>query len=145
MQPAPNVTSQRPSLPQPSQENTQDSEHGFDDSDEHLPRQLHGGERERKPWRSASNPSSSEAPAGSSDHARERPLRRLSPPLRQKSGSPVDRIIEHEKDLTYLPKKRSAERTFTVVQGKNLGSSRIAIGSFPNGSHSTLTQMLLNG
>lgn len=125
--------SQKNSLPQSSQENTEDSQHGFHDSDELLSRPLPAGEGRAKPRRSPSNTSSPASPAGSSDDARERSLRRLSPPSRQKSGSPVDRIIEHEKDLTYLLKKRSEGRTFTVVQrGKNLGSSQVAIGDFPN-------------
>lgn len=138
MQPEPNETSQKISLPQSSQENTRDSQHGFHDSDEHLSRQLHAGEGRAKPRHSASSTSSSASSAGSSDDARERPLRRLSPPSRQKSRSPVDRIIEHEKDLTYLSKKRIGGRTFTVIQsGKNLGSAQVAIGDFPNGPHST--------
>lgn len=133
MQPVPNETSQKSSLPQNSQENTQDSQYGFHDSDQHLSRQLYAGEGRAKTRRSASNTSSSASSAGSSGDARERPLRRLSPLSRQKSGSPVDRIIEHEKDLTYLPKKRVEGRTFTVVQrGKNLGSAQVAIGDFPN-------------
>lgn len=133
MQPEPNETFQNISLPQSSQENTRDSQHGFHDSDVHPSPQLPAGEGRAKPRRSASNTSPSASSAGSSDDARERPLRRLSPPSRQKSGSPVDRIIEHEKDLTYLPKKRAEERTFTIVQrGKNLGSAQVAIGDFPN-------------
>ena len=143
MQPEPNETSQKNSLPQSSLENSEDSQYGFQDSVEHLSRQLHAGEGRAKPRRSASNTSSSAFPAGSSDDARERPLRRLSPPLRQKSGSPVDRIIEHEKDSIYLPKKRSEGRPFTVVQrSKNLGSSQVAIGDFPNGLHSIFASML---
>lgn len=142
MQPESNNNSQNISLPQSSQENTQDSQYGFYDSDEHLPRQLHAGEGWANPRRSASNTSSSASSAGSSAGARERPLQRLSPPLRQKSRSPVDRIIEHEKDRTYLPKKRIEGRTFTVVQkGKNLGSAQVAIGDFPNGPHSPFTSL----
>ncbi len=142
MQPGPNVTSQKTSLPKISQQDTEDSQHGFHESDEHLPRQLHSGQGGPKPRRSASNASSSVSSAGSSNDARERPLRRLSPPSRQKSGSPVDRIIEHEKDLTYLPSKRNETRTFTIVQrGKNLGSAQMAIGEFPNGPHSTLPSL----
>lgn len=138
MQPEPNETSQNISLPQSSQENTRDSQHGFHESDVHPSPQLRAGEGRAKPRRPASNTSPSASSAGSSDDARERPLRRLSPPSRQKSRSPVDRIIEHEKDLTYLPKKRAEERTFTVVQrGKNLSSAQVAIGDFPNGPHST--------
>lgn len=138
MQPVPNETSQKSSLPQNSQENTQDSQYGFHDSDQHLSRQLYAGEGRAKTRRSASNTSSSASSVGSSGDARERPLRRLSPLSRQKNGSPVDRIIEHEKDLTYLPKKRVEGRTFTVVQRvKNLGSAQVAIGDFPNGPYST--------
>lgn len=142
MQPGPNEIFQTTLLPRSSQENTKDTQHGLHDSGESLSRQLHAGEGRAKPRRSASNTSSSACSAGSSNDARERPLRRLSPPSRQKSGSPVDRIIEHEKDLAYLPKKRIARRTFTVIQrDKNLGSAQVAIGDFPNGPHSTFTSL----
>lgn len=142
MQPEPNEASQNISLPQSSQENAHDSQHGFHKSDEHVSSLLHAGQGETKPRRSASNTSSSASSAASSDDARERSLRRLSRPSRQKSGSPVDRIIEHEKDLTYLPKKRIEGRTFTVVQrGKTLGSAQVVIGDFPNGSHSTCSSL----
>lgn len=142
MQPEYNDNSQNISLPQSSQANTQDSQYGFQDSDENLSRQLHAGERWTNPRRSASNTSLSASSAGSSAGARERPLQRLSPPSRQKSGSPVDRIIEHEEDRAYLPKKRIEGRTFTVVQrGKNLSSAQVIIGDFPNGPHSTFTSL----
>lgn len=134
MQPEPIESSHPVSLPQNLQENAQDSQHGFHDSHEHLPCQPRAGEGTAKPRRSASNTSSSASSASSFDNARERPLRRLSPPSRQKSGSPVDRIVEHEKDLRYLPKKKIEGRTFTVVQrGQSLGSAQVAIGDFPNG------------
>ena len=142
MQPESNDNSHNISLPQSSQENTQDSQYGFHDSDENFSRQLHAGEGWAKARRSASNTSLSASSAGSSAGARERPLQRLSPPSRQKSGSPVDRIIEHEKDRAYLPKKSFEGRTFTVVQrGKNLGSAQVTIGDFPNGPHSTFTSL----
>ena len=52
------------------------------------------------------------------------------------------RIIEHEKDFSYLPNKRIESRTFTVVQrGRNLGSAQVAIEDFPNGSHTTLSSL----
>ena len=142
MQSESNDNSQNNSLLQSSQENTQDSHHGFHDSDEPLSRQLYAGEGWARSRRSASNSSSSASSAGSSAGARERPLQRLSPPLRQKSGSPVDRIIEHEKDRAYLPKKKIEGRTFTVVQrGNKLGSVQVAIGDIPNGLHSTFTSL----
>lgn len=137
MQPEPNVTYKKSSLPQSSQENTRDSQHGFPNSGEDLSHQLHAGQGRAQSWHSASITSSS-APSPGNSGPRERPLRRLSPPSKQKSRSPVDRIIEHEKDLTKLSKKRNEGRTFTVVQrGKMLGSAQLAIGDFPNGPHST--------
>ena len=137
MQPEPNETQQKISSPKSSQENIQDSQYGFHESDEDLSRQLHADQGRAEARRSASNTSSSASSAGRSN-ARERPLRRLSPTPRKNSGSPVDRIIEHEKDLSYLPNKRIERRTFLVVQrGKNLGSTQAAIENFPNGSHIT--------
>ena len=139
MQPELNEDSQRIVLPQSSQENTQDSQHGFQDSNRGLSRQLHAAEGKAKPRRSATGTTLSASSAASSDDGREGPLRRLSPPSRQKSGSPVDRIIEHENYSTYLPKKRVEGRAFTAVQrGSSLGSAQTTIGGFPNGLHSTL-------
>ena len=139
MQPELNEDFQRRLLPQSSQVTDQDSQHGFHDSDERLSRQLHAGEGKAKPRRSASGTTLSASSAGSSDDGGGRPLRRLSPPSRQKSGSPVDRIIEYENYSTYLPKKRVERRAFTVVQrGSSLGSAQTTIGDFPNGLHSIL-------
>lgn len=140
MQPEPNETPQKISLSRSSQENTQDTQHGCHESDKHLSRQLHAGQGRANPPRSGSNTSSSASSAETSNDARERPLRRLSPHLRQKSRSPVDRIIEHEKDLSYLPNKKIESRTFTVIQRfKNLSSPQVAIEDFPNGSHTPFT------
>ena len=142
MQPEPNETPQKISLSRSSQENSQETQHGCHESDEHLSRQLHAGQGRAKSPRSGSNTSSSASSAGSSNDARERPLRRLSPHLRQKSRSPVDRIIEHEKDLSYLPNKKIESRTFTVIQrGKNLSFAQVTIEDFPNGSHTTFTSL----
>ena len=139
MQPEPNENSQNNSLPKSSPSTTQDSQHGYHEPDEHLSRQRYAGEGREHPQRSASNTSSSTlSTTRSSNDARERPLRRLSPPPRQKSRSPVDRIVEHEKDLSYIPNRRIESRTFTIVQrGKHLGSPRVAIDDFPNGSYTT--------
>ena len=139
MQPEPNETSQTNSLPKSSQSTNQDSQYGFHEPDEHISRQRHAGQGRAKPQRSASNTSSSaSSTTRSSNDARERPLRRLSPPPRQKSRSPVDRIVEHEKDLSYIANRRVESRTFTIVQrGKHLGSPRVAIDDFPNGSYTT--------
>ena len=136
MQSEPNETSQYISLPKSSQRNSQNIQHGSHESDEHLPYQLDVGQERAKPQRTISSTSSSTASFTSYNDARERPLRRLSPPPRQKSRSPVDRIIKHEKDVSYIPNKRAESRTFTVVQGgKNLGSAQVAIDDFPNGSY----------
>ena len=142
MQTESNSIPQKTSLLKNSHNNTQDSQHGFYEPDEHFPRQLHAAQGRAQPRRSASSTSSSASSTRSSNGARERPLRRLSPSSRQESGSPVDRIIQHEKDLTYLPNKRTETRPFTVIQRvKNLGSARLAIEDFPNGSHSTFASL----
>ena len=139
MQPELNEDIQRSLLPQSSQVNNQDSQHGFHDSNERFSRQLHAGGGKVKPPRSASATTLSASSTGSSDDGREGPLRRLSPPSRQKSGSSVDRIIEFENYSTYQPKKKIEERAFTVVQrGSSLGSAQTKIGDFPNGLYSTL-------
>ena len=140
MQPELNEDSQRNLLPQSSQVNNQDSQHGFHDSNERLPRQLHVGEGKAKPPRSASGTTLSACSAGSSDNGGEGPLRRLSPPSRQESVSPVDRIIEYENYSTYQPKKRVEGCAFTVGQrGSSLGSTQTKIADFPNGLPSILS------
>ena len=140
MQPKPNESSQNTSLPESPQRTTQDSQHGLHESDEHLSSQRYAGPGKEKLRRSASKRSSSASSTRSCNDARERPLRRLSPPPRQKSRSPVDRIIEHENNLSYTRNKRAESRAFTVVQrGKYLGSTQVAIDDFPNGLYATFT------
>ena len=71
---------------------------------------------------------------GGSDDALGGSLRRLSPPSRPQTRSPVDKIVEHEKALPKLPKRKKEGPSFTVVRGgREPASDRIAFVDFPNG------------
>lgn len=135
MQSEPNESSQNKPLTQSTQDSNQDSQHGFDQPDlQPSPRPCPGGAGGGTPRWAASNAGSSSS-AGGSDDGLERSLQRLSPPSRPRTGSPVDRIAEHEKRLPHLPRRKNQGPSFTVVQGgKKPGLNQTAIVEFPNGS-----------
>lgn len=137
MQSEPNEILQKTSLTSSTQDNHQDSQHGFDQSTQRLPVQPLAEERRPEPGRSPSDSGSSTSSGGDFDEALEYPLRRLSPPSRPHTRSPVDRVAEHEKASTKAPKRRTEGPAFTVIQrGKKPIYDRIAIADFPNGSFS---------
>lgn len=121
------------SLTQSIQDQNQSRQHGLHEHDL-PPRQLRTEEGRSNPRRTAGSQRSSATSAAGSDDAGERPLRRLSPPSKHKSASPVDRISDHERASAYLPRKRKEGRVFTVVQRKkNASSGQVDLVDFPNG------------
>ena len=137
MQPEPNEILQKTSLTSSTQDYHQDSQYGFDQSTQRLPVQPLAEERRPESGRSPSDSASSTSSGGDFDEALEYPLRRLSPPSRPHTRSPVDRVAEHEKASTKAPKRRTEGPAFTVIQrGKKPIYDRIAIADFPNGSFS---------
>ncbi len=135
MQPELNEYSQEIPLTQNTQDSHQDSQYGFDAPDlQSSPRPCTEGAGRRFLRRSASNAGLLSS-SGGSDEGSERPLRRLSPPSRPHTRSPVDRIAEHERALPYMQKKKNQGPSFTVIQGgKKSGTCQFGIADFPNGS-----------
>ena len=134
MQPEPNEIPQKTSLTRSTQDNYQDSQHGFDQSTQRLPVPPLAEERRPKPKLFASDSASSASSGSEFDEALEYPLRRLSPPSRPHTRSPVNRVAEYEKASTKSPKRRTEGPGFTVVaKGKKSTYDRVAITDFPNG------------
>lgn len=70
------------------------------------------------------------------EHDFYQPQRRLSSTSSRSSkrtGSPVDRIIEHEEAVVNLPKRKSESPVFTVIRRKTSSSQRVHLTDFPNG------------
>lgn len=59
--------------------------------------------------------------------------RRVSSTSLKRTGSPVDRIIEHEEAVLTAAKRRNDGPAFTVVQSKGFQSQRLNLTHFPNG------------
>lgn len=59
--------------------------------------------------------------------------RRVSSTSSKRTGSPVDRIIEHEEAALTAAKRRNDGPAFTVVQSKGSQSQRLNLTDFPNG------------
>lgn len=134
MQPEPNEIPQKTSLTSSTQDNHQDSQHGFDQPAQRLPVQPLAEEGRPEPKLFASDNASSTSSGSEFDEALEYPLRRLSPPSRPHTRSPVNRVAEYEKASTKSPKRRTEGPTFTVVpKGKKSNYDRVAITDFPNG------------
>ena len=62
--------------------------------------------------------------------------RRVSSTSSRRTGSPVDRIIEHEETIVPAPKRKNNGPSFTVVRSKTTGSPSLNLTDFPNGSDS---------
>lgn len=119
------VTQKAP-LNQNTLDSHRNSHHGLDRSDEQPSHQLRAGEGNARPRRSTSITSSSTSSSRGSDKSLERSLRGLS--------SPTDRIAEHEKASSYLPKKRHQGLAFAVIQrGRNATTGQVTLADFPNG------------
>ncbi|KAI4205663.1 MAG: hypothetical protein LQ350_000160 [Teloschistes chrysophthalmus] len=58
--------------------------------------------------------------------------RRVSSTSLKRTGSPVDRIIEHEEAVLTAAKRRNDGPAFTVVQSKGFQSQRLNLTHFPN-------------
>ena len=107
--------------------------HGEDDRNIPLSSQLPAGEGRVEPRPSAGSWPGSEALSDDSEDAVEASLRASSVP-RRKTGSPVDKILEHERASPQAFKKRSSGPTFTVVaRAKKPSNTGCSIADFPNG------------
>ena len=124
-----NDLSQDTLLNQNPQNNSTNSQYGLDRSDLRPLRQPRTGEERSKSRRSASSASSSTSSGAGSDHNSDRSLRGL------RRNPPVDRIAEHERSLTYLPKNKAQGPGFAIVQrGRIASTNQVTLADFPNGS-----------
>lgn len=74
----------------------------------------------------------SEATNGSPEP--ERRLSSTSSRSSRRTGSPVDRIIEHEEAILTPVRRKHEGPAFTVVRGKGSGSQCVNLTDFPNGN-----------
>ncbi|KAL8853246.1 MAG: hypothetical protein Q9221_001857 [Calogaya cf. arnoldii] len=65
-------------------------------------------------------------------HERQRRVSSTSSKSSRRTGSPVDRIIEHEQAVVTLPKRRIEGPAFTVTRPKSPGHPRLNLTDFPN-------------
>ncbi|KAI4235664.1 MAG: hypothetical protein LQ349_003005 [Xanthoria aureola] len=65
-------------------------------------------------------------------HQRQRRVSSTSSKSSRRTGSPVDRIIQHEQAVVTLPKRKGDGPAFTVTQPKSPGHSRLNLTDFPN-------------
>ncbi|KAL8817268.1 MAG: hypothetical protein Q9223_003873 [Gallowayella weberi] len=65
-------------------------------------------------------------------YARQRRVSSTSSKSSRRTGSPVDRIIEHEQASVPSPKRKNDGPAFTIVRPKSLGHSRLNLTDFPN-------------
>ena len=147
MQSATNETFQTDSLNSSTQDTDQSSQHGLPDSDYQPSRQLPAEEGRVQCRPSASHTllsdTSSEG-SGGCGRGSDRSLGRLSASCFH-TGSPKDRISEHEKALTRSSKKNRGGPTFTVVAKiKKPTHSGPAIANFPNGKAPTPNSLLVS-
>lgn len=66
-------------------------------------------------------------------HQRQRRLSSTSSKSSRRTGSPVDRIIQHEQAVVTLPKRKGEGPAFTVTRPKSPGHPRLNLTDFPNG------------
>ncbi|KAL8718203.1 MAG: hypothetical protein Q9225_004630 [Loekoesia sp. 1 TL-2023] len=136
MQPEPTEATQKTSLD--STRITQhSSQHGFlDYQDQPDSSHRHGNRaaEERPPTRGVGVPRHAASEATQQDF--DKPQRRLSSTSSRSSkrtGSPVDRIIEHEEAVVTPPKRKNEGPAFTVIRRKGFSNQRLNLTDFPNG------------
>lgn len=66
-------------------------------------------------------------------HERQRRVSSTSSKSSRRTGSPVDRIIEHEQAVVTLPKRKNEGPAFSVTRPKSPGHPRLNLTDFPNG------------
>ncbi|KAL8769474.1 MAG: hypothetical protein Q9209_004535 [Squamulea sp. 1 TL-2023] len=65
-------------------------------------------------------------------HERQRRVSSTSSKSSRRTGSPVDRIIEHEQAVVSSQKKKNEGPAFTVTRRKSPGNARLNVTDFPN-------------
>ncbi|KAL8732479.1 MAG: hypothetical protein Q9166_002693 [cf. Caloplaca sp. 2 TL-2023] len=71
-------------------------------------------------------------------YERQRRVSSASSKSSRRTGSPVDRIIEHEQAVVPSPVKKNDGPAFTIVRRKSPGNPRVNLTDFPNGKSTGL-------
>lgn len=120
-------------------ENPHDRQYGFDHHDEESPQPSPSGVGGL--WSDEAPPrgTSSTRPIAESSTTVDTPPRRLSSEPLSKTRAHADRITEHEKALTPLPKNKARGPGFRVVsKPKRSGAVTTGLADFPNGVVETM-------
>lgn len=139
MQPEPSKATPKILTTELSGHHNRSSRYGFRTEDRRPGGAPHTGEALSDPSRSSRSPRSMDSDddaainAAIVDDTMDKYLQRLRSRSPSSPSSPVDRIIEYENALTYVPEGKNKEPTFTHVRIGWHGS-RIEITDFPNGS-----------
>lgn len=148
MQTEPTEASQKTSLDS-AQDTQHTSQHGFHDphngADPLLCYEERAAESQPRP---GDADATENAPSEAVERGFHKPERRLSSTSSRSSkrtGSPVDRIIEHEQALLTPPKGKNEGPAFSVIRRKTSGNERVTLTDFPNGDISDTESMLTIG
>ena len=136
MQPEPTEAIQKTS-PDSTKKTYQPSQHGFSDCHDppdSYPRRGNRGSGSQPAKAAVAAPG--HAVSEASEHDLDESERRLSSASSRSSkrtGSPVDRIIEHEEALVTPPRRNDQGPGFTVIHRQGSSSGRLNLADFPNG------------
>ena len=137
MQPEPTEVTQKPSH-DPASDTQHTIQYGYHDYRVPAASLLHGRDTAAGDsptaarGNSASNGPTPHAPVQDS-YQRQRRVSSTSSKSSRRTGSPVDRIIEHEEAVPTLSRRKNEGPTFSVTQPKNFGHPRLTLTDFPNG------------
>lgn len=135
MQPESTTASQNTSLDS-NQGTHHPSQYGFQQHCDQADSFLRYGDRAADEQPPAGSATASENDLASlTEHDFYQPQRRLSSTSSRSSkrtGSPVDRIIEHEEAVVSLPKRKNGSPVFTVIRRTTSGSQHVYLTDFPN-------------
>ncbi len=139
MQSEPIEATQKSSLDS-TQDSQHTSQHGFHSPHGSADSFLRREERatERKPRSRGVGLGENTPPVASEqdNHGPERRLSSTSSRSSKRTGSPVDRIIEHEEAVLIPPKRKNEGPSFTLIQRMGSGNQRVNLTDFPNGNTS---------
>lgn len=123
------------STTEPTENYQEPIHHGLDTQNEHTPSRLHHEASLGELSYPTNKAESAAAAATAYSDTGVEPFERLNSTLPfRRTGSPVDRIFEHERASTYPYRRRNEGPSFTVVQGaEKRKSDRINLTDFPNG------------
>ncbi|KAL8669448.1 MAG: hypothetical protein Q9168_005954 [Polycauliona sp. 1 TL-2023] len=136
MQPEPTEVTQK-TFHTSASDNQHTNQYGYHDHHAPAASHLHGGDRaaghDPTSTPGIGAPDSASAHDSVQDlHERQRRVSSTSSKSSRRTGSPVDRIIEHEQAVITLPKRKHEGPAFTVTRPKSPGNPRLSLTDFPN-------------